>query len=149
MKHHSYPTDLSDRQWDCIKDLIPAAKPGGRPRSLDMRQVINAMLSIVVSGIPWRMLPKDYPKWKTVYHYLRTWSDDGIWQRIHDTLRAAVRRKAVRRTSGRRPGWRGVQPRAIGQPATIRRTRDSDDRSGRGDYCARLSAQAAQPVPQA
>ena len=96
MKHQIYPTDLSDRQWDCIKDLIPAAKTGGRPRSLDMRQVINAMLYIVVSGIQWRMLPKDYPKWKTVYHYFGTWRDDGTWQRIHDTLRAAVRRKAGR-----------------------------------------------------
>ena len=96
MKHQIYPTDLSDRQWDCIKDLIPAAKTGGRPRSLDMRQVINAMLYIVVSGIQWRMLPKDYPKWKTGYHYFGTWRDDGTWQRIHDTLRAAVRRKAGR-----------------------------------------------------
>ena len=96
MTHQIYPTDLSDRQWDCIKDLIPAAKAGGRPRSLDMRQVINAMRYIVVSGIQWRMLPKDYPKWKTVYHSFRMWRDDGTWQRIHDTLRAAVRRKAGR-----------------------------------------------------
>ena len=96
MKTQPYPTDLTDRQWDCIKDLIPAAKTGGRPRSLDMRHVINAMLYIVVSGAQWRMLPKDYPTWKSVYHYFRTWRDDGTWQRIHDTLRAAVRRKAER-----------------------------------------------------
>jgi putative transposase len=96
MKHQTYPTDLTDRQWDCIKDLIPAAKPGGRPRSLDMRQVINAMLYVVVSGIQWRMLPSDYPKWKSVYHYFRIWRDDGSWRRIHDTLRAAVRQKAGR-----------------------------------------------------
>ena len=55
----------------CIKDRIPAAKSGGRPRSLDMRQVINAMLYLVVRGIQWRMLPKDDPKWKTVHHYVR------------------------------------------------------------------------------
>lgn len=89
-----YPSDLSDRQWDQIKDLIPAAKSGGRPRSIDMRLVINAILYIVVGGIQWRMLPKEYPKWKSVYHYFRTWRDDGTWQRIHDTLRAQVREKA-------------------------------------------------------
>jgi len=55
-----------------------------------MRQVINAILYILVSGIQWRMLPKDYPKWQSVYHYFRQWRDDGTWQRIHDTLLAAV-----------------------------------------------------------
>jgi putative transposase len=96
MKTQTYPTDMTDRQWDCIKDLIPPPKPGGRPRSLDMRQVINAILYILVSGIQWRMLPKDYPKWQSVYHYFRQWRDDGTWQRIHDILRAAVRRQAGR-----------------------------------------------------
>lgn len=93
MQNQTYPTDLTNRQWDCIKDLLPAPKPGGRPRSLDMRQVINAILYIVVTGAQWRMLPKDYPNWKSVYHYFRAWRDDGTWQRLHDTLRAAVRRK--------------------------------------------------------
>ena len=96
MTNQIYPTDLSDRQWQCIKDLIPAPKAGGRPRRLDMRQVINAILYIVVTGAQWRMLPTDYPTWKRVYHYFRIWRDDGTWQRIHDTLRAAVRRKAGR-----------------------------------------------------
>jgi putative transposase len=96
MNTQIYPTDLTDRQWDYIKDLIPPAKPGGRPRSLDMRQVINAILYILVSGSQWRMLPKDYPPWQSVYGYFRCWRDDGTWQRIHDTLRAAVRRQAGR-----------------------------------------------------
>ena len=96
MNTQTYPTDLTDRQWDCIKDLIPAAKLGGRPRSLDMRHVINAMFYILVTGAQWRMLPKDYPTWKSVYHYFRIWRDDGTWQRIHDTLRAEVRRRAGR-----------------------------------------------------
>jgi putative transposase len=96
MNTQTYPTDLTDRQWDYIKDLIPAAKAGGRPRNLDMRQVLNAILYILVSGAQWRMLPKDYPKWKSVYHYFRIWRDDGTWQRIHDTLRAQVRRRAGR-----------------------------------------------------
>ncbi len=96
MHNQTYPTDLTDRQWDCIKDLIPPPKPGGRPRTLDMRQVINAMLYLVVTGCQWRMLPHDYPKWQSVYHYFRQWRDDGTWQRLHDTLRAEVRRQAGR-----------------------------------------------------
>jgi putative transposase len=88
-----YPTDLTDSQWEIIQELIPKAKSGGRPRSLEMRQVINAILYIVVGGIQWRMLPKTYPKWQSVYTYFRTWRDDGTWQRIHDTLRAKVRRR--------------------------------------------------------
>lgn len=61
-----------------------------------MRQVINGILYVVVSGIQWRMLPKEYPKWQSVYSYFRTWRDDGTWQRIHDTVRALVRRRAGR-----------------------------------------------------
>jgi len=61
-----------------------------------MRHVLNAMLYIVVSGVQWRMLPKDYPKWQTVYSYFRRWRDDDTWHRIHDTLRAEVRRSAGR-----------------------------------------------------
>lgn len=91
-----YPTDLSDSQWDIIQPLIPLAKSGGRPRTLDMRMVVNAILYIVVGGIQWRMLPKEYPNGKSVYHYFRLWRDDGTWQRIHDPLRAKVRQKAGR-----------------------------------------------------
>ena len=96
MQNQIYPTDVTDRQWDCIKAYIPAAKPGGRPRSLELRQVRNAILYIVVTGSQWRMLPKDYPKWQSVYAYFRRWRDDGTWRRIHDHLRAAVRRRAGR-----------------------------------------------------
>ena len=61
-----------------------------------MRQIVNGLVYLVVGGIQWRMLPTDYPPWKSVYHYFRRWRDDGTWQRIHDPLRAAVRRKAGR-----------------------------------------------------
>jgi putative transposase len=91
-----YPSDLTDSQWDIIQELIPKAKFGGRPRSLEMRQVINAILYVTVGGIQWRMLPKEYPKWQSVYSYFRTWRQAGIWRRIHDTLRAKVRRRAGR-----------------------------------------------------
>src|SRR5436190_6718856 len=91
-KNQRYPTDLTDRQWNCIKELIPPAKPGGRPRSLEMRAVINAIWYIVVSGCQWRMLPREYPAWQSVYTYFQQWRDDGTWQRLHDTLRVQVRR---------------------------------------------------------
>lgn len=95
-KNQLYPTDLTDRQWDCIKELIPPAKPGGRPRMLDMRAVINGILYVVVSGCQWRMLPRGYPAWQSVYTYFQQWRDDGTWQRLHDTLRAQVRERAGR-----------------------------------------------------
>lgn len=91
-----YPTDLTDSQWNLIKEMLPVPKPGGRPRTLDLRQVINAILYLVVGGIQWRMLPKEYPKWQSVYYYFREWRKNGLWERLHDTLRARVREKAER-----------------------------------------------------
>ncbi|OUC07826.1 transposase, partial [Litorilinea aerophila] len=96
MNTQRYPTNLTDSQWAIIQDLIPPAKPGGRPRSLDMRQVVNGILYLTVSGIQWRMLPREYPPWPSVYTYFRQWRDDGTWQRIHDTLRAEVCRREGR-----------------------------------------------------
>lgn len=96
MSNPIYPTDLTDRQWDCIKDLVPAAKPGGRPRRLEMRCVLNAICYVLVTGCQWRMLPRDYPKWQSVCSYFRTWRTAGTWKRIHDTLRAALRQRVGR-----------------------------------------------------
>lgn len=96
MNKQTYPTDLTDRQWECMRKCIPAAKPGGRPRTLQMRQVLNAILYIVVGGCQWRMLPRSYPNWKSVYDYFRRWRDDGTWKRIHDMLRAELRQKMGR-----------------------------------------------------
>lgn len=96
MNTQIYPTDLTDSQWDYIKELIPAAKEGGRPRTLDMRQVLNGILYLTVGGVQWRMLPKSYPNWKSVYDYFRSWRKDGSWKRIHDTLRSRIREQAGR-----------------------------------------------------
>ena len=96
VKTKRYPTDLTDSQWSIIQHLIPAAKPGGRPRSLDMRLVVDAMLYLTVGGIQWRMLPSDFPPWQSVYTYFRQWRDDGTWRRLHDTLRVRVRRRIGR-----------------------------------------------------
>ena len=96
MKTQIYPTDLSDSQWRIIEPLVPPVKSGGRPRKLEMRLVVTAILYIVVGGIQWRMLPKEYPNWQSVYYYFRLWRDDGTWQRIHDTLRTKTRQKQGR-----------------------------------------------------
>ena len=61
-----------------------------------MRLVLNAILYVMVGGIQWRLLPREYPKWKSVYHDFRQWRHSGDWQRLHDTLRAQVRRQAGR-----------------------------------------------------
>ncbi|HEX5731208.1 MAG TPA: IS5 family transposase [Blastocatellia bacterium] len=91
MSNQLYPTDLSDQEWNTIKNLIPPAKPGGRPRKLNMRKVLNAIFYVVRGGIAWRLLPRDYPNWKSVYNYLRKFRLDGTWERINDHLRRQVR----------------------------------------------------------
>jgi putative transposase len=82
---------LTDRQFRRLEPLLPAAKPGGRPRSADMREVVNAILYVLRNGIIWRALPHDFPPWPTVYHYFRQWRLDGTWEAIHAALREEVR----------------------------------------------------------
>jgi putative transposase len=96
MKRKSYPSDLSDAQWALLKPLIPPARPGGRPRSADMREVVNGLFYVTREGCTWRALPHDFPPWKTVYNYFQGWQYDGTWQRLLDTLREAARTKAGR-----------------------------------------------------
>jgi putative transposase len=91
MNRLPYPTDLTDSQWDHIKDLIPPEKPGGRHRNQDMRQIINAILYVTITGCQWRAVPHDLPNWSTTYGYFRLWRNDGTWQRLHDTLHARLR----------------------------------------------------------
>jgi putative transposase len=90
-----YPTDLTDQEWDQIKTLVPAPKSGkgkpGRPIKLERRQLVNAIFYIVRSGCAWRLLPKDFGPWSTVYGYFRTWSQDWTWTFVHDALRDCVR----------------------------------------------------------
>jgi putative transposase len=96
MSYQLYPSDLTDREWEYIKPLIPPAKPGGRHRKTDMRQVVNAIFYISRTGGAWRYLPREYPHWQTVYGYFRRWRIDDIWQQIHDRLRMDVREKEGR-----------------------------------------------------
>lgn len=92
MNREPYPSDLSDAEWETLKPLIPKAKPGGRPRTTNMRAVLNAIFYILRGGCVWRMLPHDYPPWKTVYHYFRQWRIDGVWEQINEALRIQLRK---------------------------------------------------------
>src|SRR3712207_2138014 len=76
-----YSTDLSDAEWSCIEPHIPTPKAPGRPRVHPLREVLNAIFYIVRSGCAWRLLPHDFPPWKTIHHYFRTWRIDGTWGR--------------------------------------------------------------------
>jgi putative transposase len=92
MKDELYPSDLSDAEWEVLEPLIPKAKPGGRPRTTNMRAVLNAIFYVLRSGCAWRMLPHDFPSWKTVYHYFRQWRIDGVWEQINEALRIQLRK---------------------------------------------------------
>jgi putative transposase len=91
MTRKSYPSDLTDDQWQHIEPLIPPAKPGGRPRAVDMRQILDAMLYLNRTGCQWRALPHDFPAWGTVADYFYRFRQDGTWRTIHDRLREQVR----------------------------------------------------------
>jgi len=91
MERKPCPTDLTDAQWEILAPLLPEAKPGGRPRSVELREVVNAILYVLRSGCPWRMLPHDLPPWQTSYKYFRNWTRDGTWERLHESLRPQVR----------------------------------------------------------
>jgi putative transposase len=91
-----YPSDLTDAEWEWIKDLIPPETGGGRHRDTDMRRVVNGILYLLRSGCSWRMLPKTFPPYTTVYEYYRRWRKDGTVLRIHDALRRQVRVEAGR-----------------------------------------------------
>lgn len=98
MERMPYPSDVTDGQWRLIAPLIPPPKPGGRPRSNDMREVVNAILYLSRTGCSWRQLPHDFPPWGTVHFYYRCFRLDGTWKVIHDRLR-----ERVRRNDGRKP----------------------------------------------
>ena len=99
MRYQRYPTDLTDEQWKLVAPLLPAAKPGGRPRSVDLREVLNGIFYVIRGGVPWRMLPHDLPPWGTVHYYYRRWRLDGTWEKILKVLRARLRHADGRKKS--------------------------------------------------
>ena len=87
----AYRSDLTNEQWKVLEPLIPAAKSGGRPREVDMREVINTLLYLERTGCQWEMLPHDLLPKSTVYDYFAQWRDEGHWPRMMQALREQVR----------------------------------------------------------
>jgi putative transposase len=94
----SYPTNLADAEWHYLKSHLPTPKRRGRPRIYGFREILDAVFYVLKSGCAWRLLPRDFPPWETVYHYFRKWSLDGTWERLNHTLR-----ECLRTTLGRNP----------------------------------------------
>lgn len=101
MSRKSYLTDLNDVQWLILEPLLVAVlkqSHRGRPRQVDLREIVNAIFYVLRTGCAWRLLPHDFPAWQTVYGYFRRWRDSGLWEQLNDALRAAVRNDAERET---------------------------------------------------
>jgi putative transposase len=95
----NYPTDLTDEQWQILSKLLPRPARRGAPQTVCRRAVVDAILYVLRGGCAWRLLPHEFPKWKTVYGIFRAWRIDGTWQRIHDSLRDMLRRRQGRKKS--------------------------------------------------
>jgi putative transposase len=98
MARKAYPTDLTDEEWRVLGPLLPPAKSGGRPRIVDLREIVNAVRYLLRAGCAWRLLPHEFPPWPTVYAYFRRWERDGTWERV-----AGAVRRDLRAALGRRP----------------------------------------------
>src|SRR4029434_5254973 len=96
MPNEPYSTNLTDAAWVLIAPLLPAARTGGRPRTTDLRAVLNAIFYLLRTGCQWRLLPREYPVWGTVYHYFRTWKNEGVWARLQRILYRRLRKTAGR-----------------------------------------------------
>jgi putative transposase len=91
MKRKPYPSDMNNREWECIASYVQQPAGPGRKRRVDIREVINALLYLSRSGCQWRMLPHDFPNWELVYYYFQQWTQDGTLEYINDCLREEIR----------------------------------------------------------
>ena len=96
MEDKRYPTDLSDDEWRCISPYLPRPTRRGRPRVHSLRVILDAVFYVLKSGCPWRLLPKDFPPWKSVYDWFRKWRIDGTWERLNAELRELLRARLGR-----------------------------------------------------
>jgi len=96
MESRRYPTDLSDEEWRQLETYLPASKWRGRPRLHSPREILNGVFYVLKSGCQWRMLPREFPPWKTVFHYFRAWRLDGTWAKMNRALRRRLREKLGR-----------------------------------------------------
>ena len=98
MNSKHYDSDLTDAEFAILEPLLPDRKTRGRPRSVPLREILDAIFYVLRGGVPWRMLPDGFPCWKTVFHYFRRWRLSGLWEAIN-----AAPRERVRTTMGRAP----------------------------------------------
>jgi putative transposase len=103
MNRKAYKTDITDGQWQILEPLIPPAKPGGHPRTVNMREVVNSIFYVLRTGCGWEMLPHDLPPYSTVYYYFRRWQKTGVWQQMNNALR-----QQLRQVEGRNPQARAA-----------------------------------------
>lgn len=94
-----YPSDLTDAEWALVAPMIPPAKRGGRPRDVNVREVLNGIFYVLSTGCQWNALPKDLPPKSTIYDYFDLWDYDGTLERIHHALYVATREQAGRAAS--------------------------------------------------
>jgi putative transposase len=122
MQNKTYATDLTDEQWKVIEPLLPQRQPCGRPPT-ERRRILNGLFYLVRAGCAWRLLPKEFGPWETVYGCFRRWRQQGLWEIMQHTLRICVRRQA---------GRRSPPPAAILDSQTVR----SSDHAGERGYDA-------------
>ena len=91
MTRRSYPSDLTDLEWEIIEPLLPPAKRRGRERTTDLREVVNAILYILSEGCQWRGLPHDFPPWSTVRNYFDKWKKKNLWKNLNKVFREKLR----------------------------------------------------------
>lgn len=92
MNRPCYPWDLSNDEWEFLKPLIPVHQGVGHPQTVDLREIVNAILYWADNGIKWRAMPHDFPAWSTVYDYYSRWVRIGVWEKINGQLVKLVRR---------------------------------------------------------
>ena len=98
-KSMALPSDLTEDEWAVLEPLLPPAAPFGRPRKWPLRRLLDAMFYLLRGGLPWRMLPQDFPPMTTVQRYFYVWRDSGLWQRINGILLAGLRLAGGRKAS--------------------------------------------------
>ncbi len=127
-----YPSDMNDAEWEIVAPLIPPGRRGGRKRSVDVREVLNAVFYVLATGCQWQALPKDLPPKSTAHFYFSLWDWDGTLERIHEALYVATREAAGREASptaaiidsqsakGAQKGARRSTRRAMTRPRRLR-----------------------------
>ena len=116
----SYPTDLSDREWEMIEPHMPKPNKRGWPLEYSLREILNTILYLLRAGCAWRMLPHDFPPWQTVYYHFCKWRKDGDWERLNQVLREGV---ATAKAGRRHP----ARPLSIASPSRCQPSEASGD----------------------